>query len=1187
MSPSTTMRLGAVAAVTALTFALQPATIGTATVTSPVHAALGSVGDETMDLPDLDVRTGSVQPTAAQRELASGLGTVRWNRFGTPQSLINHDVYLATGLRGENAVAAARSWLRANRELFRLSERGVAELELVNDAKLADAGGYAVLFTQRYGGLLPAVDGQVVVGVTGSAGAGWKVAYASSSVTGESPSPPLPALGPREAWLAAARTVGRSATIAQLSDVVGENDWSRFAVNGFSYFQRVRLRALPTPSDAVRPVYEAIVLDHQAGAITGYTVLVDAVTGQALLRRNDVQDIATPAVETFTGQYGPGLGECGKSGPFTSVPATKQIIVAVKSTVDVNDIVIHLYLGDPDAGGRAVANFDSGTSPEAIVYDARSDQHPTDYFVTVCPFAAGTEDGYQGAITFQDVAGGPDDLFVFPPKWRLFAASPGLQLQTGHPTYDLSDADTRLTGCWTASGQFVTKDVSDCDLVFEDGAPHAMPWDVDPRTGQPTGTTFGNNAFSAEAWLAAVVPPPVGPVALGPGPTGHTPTSPTRDYLFAWQDRWNEERCGQTAYGPSLDPASGGNDVDSAATNLFVQHNRMHDWSYHLGFTEKNFNFQVSNFGTTGVNRENDPEVGSVQAGAITGAPEPTGLTTYSGRNNANQLTLPDGVPGLTNMYLWQPRAGAGYPPCVDGDYDTSVIAHEYGHGIQNRMVAGPDQQLSGHQARAMGESWSDLTAIEFLGEFGYVPVNGENPFAVGPYVTGNLQRGIRNYGMNASPLNYSDVGYDTTGALSPHADGEIWSAVNFDLRKALIEKYDAAYPSSSRTLQIRCAEGDLPADQCPGNRRWIQLVHDAFLLMASGAVTMVDARDAFLAADRMRFAGANQVELWRAFARRGLGTAAQSTPPGPDELDPRPSFASAAEANADVRFVVKGGDGDTPEARVFAGSYEARAVPVADTDPGTPLGSSAQFVPGTYQFVVAAPGYGHLRFERTFSSAPVTVTVTLPANLASASQGASASGDGGNFGHLIDDAEATNWVAFGRTPSVAGTQVTVNLAGAAPVTVNRVNVSAMLRPVLEGDFDDNDDPAQPRFSALRAFEIWACTSAVANAGCTLDHGFTKIFTSPSDAFPGVRFRPVSPDLILRSFTVPNTTATHLRLVVVSNQCTGGAGFQDEQDADSVTTTDCETGSTLDNEVRAAELQAFSVGGKVTQRLRR
>ena len=36
--------------------------------------------------------------------------------------------------------------------------------------------------------------------------------------------------------------------------------------------------------------------------------------------------------------------------------------------------------------------------------------------------------------------------------------------------------------------------------------------------------------------------------------------------------------------------------------------------------------------------------------------------------------------------------------------------------------------------------------------------------FAVGAYATGNKQRGIRNYGMNASPLNFSDMGYDLTG---------------------------------------------------------------------------------------------------------------------------------------------------------------------------------------------------------------------------------------------------------------------------------------------------------------------------------------------------------------------------------------------------------------------------------------
>ena len=60
-----------------------------------------------------------------------------------------------------------------------------------------------------------------------------------------------------------------------------------------------------------------------------------------------------------------------------------------------------------------------------------------------------------------------------------------------------------------------------------------------------------------------------------------------------------------------------------------------------------------------------------------------------------------------------------------------------------------------------MGESWSDLMAVEYLAETGFAPVADENPFAVGPYVTGDKRAGIRNYGMNASPLNYSDVGYD------------------------------------------------------------------------------------------------------------------------------------------------------------------------------------------------------------------------------------------------------------------------------------------------------------------------------------------------------------------------------------------------------------------------------------------
>ena len=65
--------------------------------------------------------------------------------------------------------------------------------------------------------------------------------------------------------------------------------------------------------------------------------------------------------------------------------------------------------------------------------------------------------------------------------------------------------------------------------------------------------------------------------------------------------------------------------------------------------------------------------------------------------------------------------------------------------------------------------------------------------------------------------------------------------------------------------------------DTCPGNRRWMQLVFDAWLLMPRGTVSMVDARNAMLAADLLRFGGANQDLLWNGFADRGLGRDAAS----------------------------------------------------------------------------------------------------------------------------------------------------------------------------------------------------------------------------------------------------------------------------------------------------------------------
>jgi hypothetical protein len=193
-----------------------------------------------------------------------------------------------------------------------------------------------------------------------------------------------------------------------------------------------------------------------------------------------------------------------------------------------------------------------------------------------------------------------------------------------------------------------------------------------------------------------------------------------------------------------------------------------------------------------------------------------------------------------------------------------------------------------------MGEAVGDLFGIEMLNEYGFVPTNGENRWAAGTYATGNLLRAIRNYAGNfpatgafpapsaypqVDPLNFSDIGYDTPGP-EVHSDGEIWIAVNFDVRRALAAKYNAQFPESDRALQTLCADGAQPVSQCPGNRRWIQLLFDSFLLDPTNP-TMVDARNSMLAADQMRFGSANQSELWLAFAR-AASAASRPRPPAP-----------------------------------------------------------------------------------------------------------------------------------------------------------------------------------------------------------------------------------------------------------------------------------------------------------------
>jgi extracellular elastinolytic metalloproteinase len=182
------------------------------------------------------------------------------------------------------------------------------------------------------------------------------------------------------------------------------------------------------------------------------------------------------------------------------------------------------------------------------------------------------------------------------------------------------------------------------------------------------------------------------------------------------------------------------------------------------------------------------------------------------------------------------------------------------------------------------------------------------------------------------------------------------------------------------------------------------------------------------------------------------------------------------------------------------------------------------------------------------------------------------ATGDGINRDKLIDDSETTNWASLGSP--VAGKQVTVRLDPSRPSwQIARIQVSAQLRHRIPAD-PGGDTAAQNRFSALRAFRIYTC-QVKAGVTCTSDADFKLLFESAADAFPAIAPRPRAPELLLRSFAVPKTLATYVRLVVVTNQCTGTPAYQGDQDDDPANITDCRDGSTQDDNVRAAELQVF------------
>jgi uncharacterized repeat protein (TIGR01451 family) len=277
-----------------------------------------------------------------------------------------------------------------------------------------------------------------------------------------------------------------------------------------------------------------------------------------------------------------------------------------------------------------------------------------------------------------------------------------------------------------------------------------------------------------------------------------------------------------------------------AITNLFYWNNIMHDISYQYGFDEVSGNFQANNQGRGG--EEDDYVLADAQDGGST--------------NNANFSTPDDGSNPRMQMYLWSGT------PKKDGDLDNGIIAHEYTHGISNRLTGGPSNTTCLDNGEEMGEGWSDYLALMVTTDWNTATVNdGAKKRPIGNYATGSSVTGggIRNYpystDMSIDPWTYADM--PSAGSES-HNIGEIWCTVLWDMTWNIIQ-----VDGINKNIYNANATG--------GNSAALKLVIEGMKLQPCSP-GFIDGRDAILKADTLLYGGKYSCAIWSAFRKRGMG---------------------------------------------------------------------------------------------------------------------------------------------------------------------------------------------------------------------------------------------------------------------------------------------------------------------------
>lgn len=194
-------------------------------------------------------------------------------------------------------------------------------------------------------------------------------------------------------------------------------------------------------------------------------------------------------------------------------------------------------------------------------------------------------------------------------------------------------------------------------------------------------------------------------------------------------------------------------------------------------------------------------------------------------------------------------------PEKVSSSFDNGIIAHEYGHGISNRLTGGRSNSDCLFNDEQMGEGWSDFFSLITSVRSGDT---GATPRGIGNYAdrqgvtSGGIRRVPYSTDLAVNPHTMDNI----LATTAPHPLGEVWVSACWDLYWAMTDLYGF--------------DEDVINGQ-GGNNKAIQLVMDGMALQSCNPGFM-DGRDAILAADFINYDGIHECLIWEVFARRGMG---------------------------------------------------------------------------------------------------------------------------------------------------------------------------------------------------------------------------------------------------------------------------------------------------------------------------